>query len=69
MGGGGGKGWFARFRAVSRSLHSHEFDTVLGRIRFDEKGDVIPSAFDWFIWTNGEFVPKDLTDYPAATVR
>jgi branched-chain amino acid transport system substrate-binding protein len=46
--------------AVSTSLHSHEFDTVLGRIRFDEKGDVSPSAFEWFVWTNGEFVPKDM---------
>jgi branched-chain amino acid transport system substrate-binding protein len=50
------------FEAVSTSLHSHEFDTVLGRIRFDEKGDVSPAAFDWFVWTNGEFVQKDLTD-------
>jgi hypothetical protein len=35
-------------------LHSHEFDTVLGRISFNEKG---------------EFVPKDLTDYPAETAQ
>jgi branched-chain amino acid transport system substrate-binding protein len=48
--------------AVSTSLHSHEFDTVLGRIRFDAKGDVIPAGFEWFAWTNGEFVPKDLTE-------
>jgi branched-chain amino acid transport system substrate-binding protein len=48
--------------AVSTSLHRHEFDTVLGRIRFDEKGDVLPSAFEWFVWTSGEFVPKDLSD-------
>ena len=48
--------------AVSTSLHSHEFDTVLGRIRFDEKGDVLPAGFEWFVWTGGEFVPKDLTD-------
>jgi branched-chain amino acid transport system substrate-binding protein len=48
--------------AVSDSLHSHEFDTVLGRIRFDEKGDVLPAGFEWFVWTAGEFVPKDLTD-------
>jgi branched-chain amino acid transport system substrate-binding protein len=48
--------------AVITSLHSDEFDTVLGGIRFDEKGDVVPSAFDWFVWTGGEFVPKDLTD-------
>jgi branched-chain amino acid transport system substrate-binding protein len=49
-------------KAVSASLHSHEFDTVLGRIRFDEKGDVVPAAFDWFVWTDGEFGPKDLID-------
>jgi branched-chain amino acid transport system substrate-binding protein len=48
--------------AVSTSLHSDEFDTVLGRIRFDAKGDVLPAGFEWFVWTNGEFVPKDLTD-------
>ena len=49
-------------QAVSTSLHMHEFETVLGRISFDEKGDVVPAAFDWFVWKKGEFVPKDLTD-------
>ena len=44
--------------AVIRSLHSHEFDTVLGHIRFDEKGDVLPAGFEWFVWTGGEFVPE-----------
>ena len=48
--------------AVSMSLHSHEFDTVLGRLRFDAKGDVLPAGFEWFVWTDGEFVPKDLSD-------
>jgi branched-chain amino acid transport system substrate-binding protein len=48
--------------AVSAALRSHEFDTVLGRIRFDEKGDVIPAGFEWFVWTDGQFVPKDLED-------
>ena len=49
-------------RAVSAALHSHEFDTVLGRIRFDPKGDVLPAGFEWFVWTSGEFVPKDSSD-------
>jgi branched-chain amino acid transport system substrate-binding protein len=48
--------------AVITSLRSHEFGTVLGPIRFDGKGDVLPSGFDWFIWTQGEFVQKDLTE-------
>ncbi len=46
--------------AVSTALHRHEFDTVLGRIRFDAKGDVLPAGFEWFVWTSGEFVPKDV---------
>jgi branched-chain amino acid transport system substrate-binding protein len=48
--------------AVRRSLRSHEFATVLGRIRFDDKGDVVPAGFEWFVWTDGKFVTKDLID-------
>jgi branched-chain amino acid transport system substrate-binding protein len=48
--------------AVSMSLHSHEFETVLGRSRYDAKGDVLPAGFEWFVWTGGEFVPKDLSN-------
>jgi branched-chain amino acid transport system substrate-binding protein len=47
---------------VTASLRSHEFETVLGRIRFDAKGDVIPAGFEWFVWTDGAFVSKDMTD-------
>jgi hypothetical protein len=35
---------------------------VLGRIRFDAKGDVLPAGFEWFVWTDGKFVPKDAID-------
>jgi branched-chain amino acid transport system substrate-binding protein len=48
--------------AITAALRSHEFETVLGRIRFDEKGDVLPAGFEWFVWTNGEFVPQDVSD-------
>ena len=37
--------------AVTEAMHSRQFDTVLGRIGFDEKGDV--TGFDpwqWFVW-------------------
>jgi branched-chain amino acid transport system substrate-binding protein len=47
---------------VTAALRRHEFETVLGRIRFDNKGDVIPAGFEWFVWTDGAFVPKDLSD-------
>lgn len=36
----------------------HEFDTILGRIGFDEKGDVIGYAtFVWNVWKDGKFAP------------
>jgi branched-chain amino acid transport system substrate-binding protein len=42
-------------------MHSHEFDTVLGRIAFDEQGDV--TGFDpwqWYVWqADGSYVPLE----------
>jgi branched-chain amino acid transport system substrate-binding protein len=51
-------------QAVAEVMHSREFDTVLGRIGFDAKGDV--TGFDpwqWFVWQeDGTYVPLE----PAA---
>ncbi len=41
--------------AVVKTLHSDEFDTVLGTIGFDEKGDVIAPGYVWYIWKDGEY--------------
>ena len=41
--------------AVIEAMHSRQFDTVLGRIGFDEKGDV--TGFDpwqWYVWKGGD---------------
>jgi branched-chain amino acid transport system substrate-binding protein len=44
--------------AVAKALRSYKFDTVLGRIGFDEKGDVTGyNTFDWFVWSRGDIVP------------
>lgn len=40
--------------AVVKTLHSDEFDTVLGRIGFDEKGDVTAPGYVWYVWKEGE---------------
>jgi branched-chain amino acid transport system substrate-binding protein len=52
--------------AVATSLRSHEFDTVLGRIGFDAKGDVTGyDTFVWYVWKDGKYAPLDpdkLTD-------
>jgi branched-chain amino acid transport system substrate-binding protein len=46
--------------AVIPVLRHAQFDTVLGTLGFDDKGDVtgIPT-FDWYVWTGGEHVPVD----------
>ena len=46
--------------AVAKALHSDQFDTVLGRIGFDHKGDVTGyETYVWYVWNNGEFAPLE----------
>ena len=46
-------------KAVITALRSGEFDTVLGRISFDDKGDVRQAGFEWFAWRGGKYVPLE----------
>jgi branched-chain amino acid transport system substrate-binding protein len=52
--------------SVAPALHANQFDTVLGRIGFDEKGDVYGyEPFVWYVWQNGDYAlldPAKLTD-------
>jgi branched-chain amino acid transport system substrate-binding protein len=49
------------FDAVTLAMRSRQFDTVLGRIGFDDKGDV--TGFDpwqWYVWqADGTYVPLE----------
>jgi branched-chain amino acid transport system substrate-binding protein len=47
--------------AVSETLHSRKFDTVLGRIGFDEKGDVTGfEPWQWHVWrVDGTYAPLE----------
>jgi branched-chain amino acid transport system substrate-binding protein len=46
--------------AVMGVLHEAEFDTVIGRIGFDAKGDVEGlEPFAWYVWQNGRYVPLE----------
>jgi branched-chain amino acid transport system substrate-binding protein len=48
-------------KAVAEALRTHEFDTVLGHIGFDEKGDVTGyETFVWYIWKDGKYAPVEL---------
>jgi branched-chain amino acid transport system substrate-binding protein len=45
---------------VAQTLHSNQFDTVLGTIGFDAKGDVTDyDTFGWYIWNNGGYARVD----------
>jgi branched-chain amino acid transport system substrate-binding protein len=44
--------------AVARTLRASKFDTVLGTIGFDEKGDVYGyDPFVWYVWQEGNYAP------------
>jgi branched-chain amino acid transport system substrate-binding protein len=45
--------------AMIASLREHRFDTVLGPIDFDEKGDVTTQTPIWHVWRNGTYVPLE----------
>jgi branched-chain amino acid transport system substrate-binding protein len=53
-------------RAVAVTMRANEFDTVLGRIGFDAKGDVTGyETFVWYVWKDGTYAPAppgQLTD-------
>jgi branched-chain amino acid transport system substrate-binding protein len=40
---------------VASMLHSETFDTVLGKITFDKKGDLTVQNWVWYIWKNGKY--------------
>jgi branched-chain amino acid transport system substrate-binding protein len=49
--------------ATLKIMHSRRFDTVLGQIGFDEKGDVTGfEPWQWFVWqADGTYVPLEQT--------
>jgi branched-chain amino acid transport system substrate-binding protein len=48
-------------KAVAAALRTHEFDSVLGRIGFDDKGDVYGyEPFVWYVWQEGNYAPVDM---------
>ena len=46
--------------AVANALRSQHFETVLGTIGFDDKGDVTGyDTFAWYVWKDGGYAPVD----------
>ena len=44
-------------QAAIASVRSHQFETVLGRVKFDDKGDLAAQNWVWYTWKGGEYVP------------
>jgi branched-chain amino acid transport system substrate-binding protein len=44
---------------VMGSLHHNSFDTVLGSIAFDGKGDLTVQSWAWYVWRGGEYVAHE----------
>ena len=42
---------------VANALHSGTFDTVLGKVAFDAKGDPNTEPFILYVWKDGKYVP------------
>jgi branched-chain amino acid transport system substrate-binding protein len=40
---------------VAATLRSHDWDTVIGTIGFDEKGDLKSSAYVWYVFHDGNY--------------
>lgn len=41
--------------AVIKALHANQFETVLGKIGFDAKGDVTAPGYVFYKWSNGTY--------------
>lgn len=44
-------------QAVIAALRQHRFDTVLGPIEFDAKGDLNVQSLEWYVWRDGGYMP------------
>jgi hypothetical protein len=46
-------------QAIIASLRQGQFDTVLGPIDFDDKGDLTVQNPVWYVWRDGTYVPLE----------
>lgn len=42
---------------VAHMLHRARFDTILGPVAFDERGDLTRARWEWQVWQDGRFGP------------
>jgi branched-chain amino acid transport system substrate-binding protein len=47
------------WKKVSETLRANTFDTAIGKIGFDAKGDVLGPTYVMYVWKNGKYVYAD----------
>jgi branched-chain amino acid transport system substrate-binding protein len=40
---------------LAKYIRAHSFDTVIGKLGFDKKGDVTSPAYVWYRWNDGKY--------------
>ncbi len=40
---------------LEAALHGHTFNTVVGKLTFDQKGDITHPEYVWFVWHGGKY--------------
>jgi branched-chain amino acid transport system substrate-binding protein len=46
-------------KAVEKGLKANRFETVLGDVGFDAKGDISAPGYVLYVWKDGNFVAQD----------
>ena len=44
-------------KKVAEQIHGKTIDTVLGPLKYDDKGDVSNSEYVWYKWHDGKYAP------------
>jgi branched-chain amino acid transport system substrate-binding protein len=42
-------------KAVAEAIRGKTFDTVIGKLTYNDIGDVLDPEYVWYIWTNGTY--------------
>jgi branched-chain amino acid transport system substrate-binding protein len=45
---------------VAKEIHGHTFKTIIGDLKYDNKGDVTNSQYVFYIWKNGQYAETKL---------
>ncbi|MHA1570360.1 MAG: branched-chain amino acid ABC transporter substrate-binding protein [Alphaproteobacteria bacterium] len=47
-----------KMAALSKTIRGNTFTTVIGKLSFDNKGDVKDPEYVWYVWKNGKYAEK-----------